>query len=130
MKLDLAKAKSALLLLGTSFFMGEENTLKDRFNLNHELIQEGLERLSELTKNNRGDLSPPAADCEISIEEDDDDEENEDAPIRIYKLNEGGWGFEMDIFKSGEKTDITMRGEFPIDFNEKNNIEFHMFEVM
>ncbi|MVT28901.1 hypothetical protein GO496_11675 [Acidovorax citrulli] len=50
MKLDLEKAKSALILLGTSFFKDEENTLKDRFNLNHDLIQEGLERLSELTK--------------------------------------------------------------------------------
>ncbi|GKS83693.1 hypothetical protein AVMA1855_06095 [Acidovorax sp. SUPP1855] len=130
MKINLEKAKSEVILLGKSFFEGNKNLLKKHFNLSDELIEEGFEQLKISTKDCYKDLSPPPTTCDFSIEEDDDDEENESAPLRIYKLDTGGWGYEMDIFRSERKTDVTMRGEYPTDFNENGNIKFHLFEVM
>lgn len=132
MKINIQKAKNSILSLGEAFFQDDRISLAQKFQLSADQIDEGFDSLKRYTKNgNINDLSSPSVDCEISIEEDDEDEENEEAPLRIYSLDSGGWGYEMDVLLKNQPSDITMRGELSADFNTSDfGIKFHLFEVM
>lgn len=130
MRINAEKAAFEIIRVADAFFQGNHFVLSAELNLSNELITEGFEQLKSIGNGIYHDLTAPPSGCSISVEEDDEDQANEDAPIRIYKLNTGGWGYEMDTFKSGKKTDLTMRGELASDFNESRAIQFYMFEVM
>jgi hypothetical protein len=129
--INIIKAKLTLRELACAFFEKNEALLKNKFFLSKEVIEEAYDSLKEISiKDSFKDFSPPSSDCNITLEDGDDKTDN-NAPIRIFPLNSGGWGYEMDIFLREKKSDLTMRGAFGEDFNEfHGRIEFYMFEVM
>lgn len=76
-------------------------------------------------------LSPPPKGSKITQENDDIYAKDDRVSIRIYPLNSGDWGYEMDVYIRDKKSDLTMRGELPEDFYKNpHGLKFHLFEVM
>lgn len=76
-------------------------------------------------------LSPPPTGSKITQENDDIYAKDDRVSIRIYPLNSGDWGYEMDVYIRDKKSDLTMRGELPEDFYKNpHGLKFHLFEVM
>jgi hypothetical protein len=132
MPFNLQNAEKSIRLLATAFFHHDLKTLEKYFGINGLQMNEAIEILRDfLEKDDCTSLSAPPQGSKIILEDDDICAEDEHASIRIYPLNSGGWGYEMDVFIGGQKSDLTMRGELSEDFCENpRGIKFHLFEVM
>lgn len=130
--LNLENAEKIIHLLATALFDQDLKTLENRFSISPLQMDEAFEVLEDyLGKDDFTSLTPPPAGSKIVLEDDDICVEDERASIRIYPLNSGGWGYEMDIFLRDKRSDLTMRGELPGDFcKNPHAIRFHLFEVM
>lgn len=95
-------------------------------------MDEAFEALENyLGKDDFTSLAPPPIGSHIVLEEDEICAGDENSSIRLYRLNYGGWGYEMDVFRQDKRCDLTMRGELPGDFGKNpHSIKFHLFEVM
>jgi len=132
MSLDLLKARSAISALSEAFFSVDHQRLHGEFQLSDDLIEEGVDGLQDyLGEAAYARFAPPPAQSLISLEENSEDEGIPDAPLRIYRQNTGEWGYEMDLWLDGQRSDLCMRGCLSADFNTADGrVYFHLFEVM
>lgn len=130
--INIQMAEKYIHLLATSFFHQDFEKLNEYFSISPLQADEAFDTLRDfLNKEDFTSLSPPPPGNKTVMEEDEVCADDENASIRIYPLNCGGWGYEMDVFSGDMRSDLTMRGELPEDFCENpRSIRFHLFEVM
>lgn len=132
MNLNIQIAEKYIHLLATAFFQQDLPTLNEYFSISPLQTDEAFETLRDfLEKDDFTSLCPPPPGSKTVLEEDGICSDDEYASITVYRLNFGGWGYEMDVFSGGKRSDLTMRGELPEDFcKNPRSIRFHLFEVM
>ena len=132
MTLNIQIADKYIHLLATAFFQQDLKTLTEYFSISLLQANEAFDTLRDfLEKDDFTSLFPPPPGSKAVMEENEVSADDENASIRIYRLNCGGWGYEMDVFSGDMRSDLTMRGELPEDFcKNPRSIKFHLFEVM
>ncbi|PJO37821.1 hypothetical protein CTI10_014270 [Delftia acidovorans] len=130
--LNLETAEKSIRLLATAFFHQDLKTLEAHFGISPLQVDEAFEALENyLGKDDFTSLAPPPIGSQLVLEKDEICADDENSSIRLYRLNYGGWGYEMDVFMQDKSCDLTMRGELPGDFGKNpHGIRFHLFEVM
>jgi len=130
--LNLETAEKSIRLLATAFFHQDLKTLEAHFGISPLQMDEAFEALeNHLGKDDFTSLAPPPIGSQLVLEKDEICADDENSSIRVYRLNYGGWGYEMDVFRQDKRCDLTMRGELPGDFGKNpHSIKFHLFEVM